>query len=127
MSTLLHLAVLTATILVLARNVRGVHVRSTGSALAVAIVFSICNWALGWLVKLLLVLPAILTFGLLFLVFPLLVNAVLLWLTDKILDSFELRGARALWGSALAITVVNALLELVLRTHHHHGAVLRFY
>jgi putative membrane protein len=93
----------------------------------VAIVFSLLNWVAGWLVTGLvtffLFLPAILTFGLLFLVIPLVVNAILLWATDKFLDSFELRDSRSFWLTALAVTVGNWLLELALHTHHHARSV----
>ncbi|MCU0685168.1 MAG: phage holin family protein [Polyangiaceae bacterium] len=119
--TLIHLAALSGLVLLLARMVPGVRVRSTGSAVAVAVVFSLLNWVIGWLVTgmvaVLLFLPAILTLGLLFLVIPLVANAVLLWLTDKFLDSFELRGSKPFWLTAIAITIGNALLEAALNPH----------
>src|ERR1700743_2847035 len=90
MYTLPHLAALTVTVLLLARILPSVRVRSIGSAVVVAIVFSLLNFFLGWAIRLLLVVPAILTLGLLFLVFPFVVNTVLLWLTDKLLRSFEI-------------------------------------
>ncbi len=77
MYTLLHLAALTVTVLLLARLLPGVHVRSTGGAILVAVVFSLLNFFLGWLVKLVLVVPAILTLGLLFLIFPFVAPIVL--------------------------------------------------
>jgi putative membrane protein len=119
--TLLYIAVLTGTVLALAKLTPAVLVRSTGSAVAVAVVFSLLNWAVGWLiawlVKVILFIPALLTLGLLFLFVPLLVNAVLLWITDKLLESFELRGAKALWTSAFVITLVSFVLELATRAH----------
>ena len=56
----------------------------------VAIVFSVLNFFLGWLIRVLLFMPAILTLGLLFLFMPFIVNTILLWLTDKLLGSFEI-------------------------------------
>jgi uncharacterized membrane protein YvlD (DUF360 family) len=73
----------------------------------VAIVFSILNFLLGWLISALLFVPALLTLGLLFLFLPLIVNVVVLWLTDKALASFEITTVRALWLSAAVITLVN--------------------
>jgi putative membrane protein len=49
MNILLHLAVLTLTVLALARLLPGVHIRSMGSAIVVAIVFSLLDFFLGWL------------------------------------------------------------------------------
>ncbi|HEU4412729.1 MAG TPA: phage holin family protein [Polyangiaceae bacterium] len=123
MATLIHLAALSGLIVLLARLLPGVRVRGVGSAVAVAVVFSLLNWLLGWLVTglvtFVLFLPAIFTFGLLFVIIPLVANAVLLWLTDKFLDSFELRGGKAFWLTALAITVANAVLHGLLNPHHH--------
>ena len=47
MYTLLHLAALTVTVLALARIFPSVRVKSVGSALVVAIVFSLLNFFLG--------------------------------------------------------------------------------
>jgi len=128
MYTLLHLAVLTLTVLLLARVLPSVKVRSTGSALVVAIVFSLLNFFLGWLIRVALFLPAILTLGLLFLVLPFIVNAILLWLTDKLLRSFEIDTLGGLLLSAAVITVVNGFFHIALHAHrmglyHNPGPV----
>jgi putative membrane protein len=118
MHTLIHLAVITATVLGLARFLPDVHVQSTKSAVVVALVFSALNFFLGWAIHLLLFLPAMLTLGLLFAVIPFIVNTVMLWLTDKLIASFEIKTTRALLISAGAITVVNWLLHVVVQSHH---------
>ncbi|HXJ23546.1 MAG TPA: phage holin family protein [Polyangia bacterium] len=128
MYTILHLAALTATVLLLARIFPSVHVRSVGSAVVVAIVFSLLNFFLGWAVRLLLVVPAILTLGLLFLIFPFVVNTVLLWLTDKLLRSFEIETLGGLLASSAIITLVNGVLQVGLHAHrmglyHNPGPV----
>jgi len=116
MYTLLHLAALTVTILVLARVLPDVRIKSAGTAVVVAIVFSLLNFFLGWAVKLFLVVPTILTLGLLLLIFPFVVNAILLWLTDKVLSSFQIESLSSLLMSAGAITAANALFHFVLRS-----------
>jgi putative membrane protein len=121
MFTVLHLAILTLTVLLLARGLPGFHIRTPSTALIVAVVFSLLNWSIGWLIQVMLVLPAILTLGLLFLIFPLVVNVVVLWLTDKFLRGFEISSARTLWLAAGAITLVNFLFHMALRTHYGHG------
>ena len=77
--------------LALERLLPSVKVKNVASAIVVAIVFSVLNFFLGWLIKAALFLPAILTLGLLFLVMPFIVNTVLLWLTDKLIGSFEIQ------------------------------------
>jgi putative membrane protein len=121
MFTLLHLVVLTLTVLVLARALPGFRIRTTSTALLVAVVFSLLNWSMGWLIKVMLFLPAILTLGLLFLILPLIVNLIVLWLTDKVLHAFEIADGRTLWLAAGAITLVNFLFQMALRTHDAHS------
>jgi len=117
MYMLLHLAVLTLTVLALARLLPGVHIRSMGSAIVVAIVFSLLDFFLGWLVRVFLFIPAILTLGLLFLIMPFIVNTILLWLTDKMLRAFEIDSFGSLLVSALVITLVNGAFHIALHPH----------
>lgn len=121
MHTLLHLAALTATVLGLARFLPDVQVRSTGAAIIVAVVFSVLNFFLGWLIHVLLFVPALLTLGLLFFFIPFIVNTVMLWLTDKLIASFEIKSLRALLISSGCITLVNWLFQASMharRLHH---------
>jgi putative membrane protein len=112
---LLHFAVLTGIVLLLAKFLPGVRVKGTKSAAVVALVFGLLNLLVGWLVvfllKALLFIPAILTLGLAWLLAPFLANILLLWLTDKLIEDFELRDGRALMISAGAITLANFLLH----------------
>ncbi|HVV49823.1 MAG TPA: phage holin family protein [Polyangia bacterium] len=117
MYTLLHIAALTVTVLLLARLLPSVRVKSVGSALVVAIVFSVLNVLLGWLIRAFLIVPAILTLGLLFLFVPFIVNTVLLWLTDKLLGSFEIETLGGLFTSAAILTAVNWIFHVVIRAH----------
>jgi len=130
MYTILHLAVLTLTVLLLARVLPSVKVRSPGSALVVAIVFSVLNFFLGWLIRVALFLPAILTLGLLFLVLPFIVNAILLWLTDKLMRSFEIDTLGGLLLSAAVITIVNGFFHVALHAHrmglYHNPGPIRW-
>ena len=125
MPVVIHLAVLAVTIFLLAQLVPSVRIRSAGTAVLVAIVFSVLNFFLGWLIRVLLFVPAVLTLGLLFFFVPFLVNVVLLWLTDKAIESFEIRTLRGLLFSAAVITLVNGvfyapLLNAVSRGYHHY-------
>jgi uncharacterized membrane protein YvlD (DUF360 family) len=115
MSIIFHLAVLTAVVLASARFIQGVRVKSIPAAIGVAAVFGLLNWLLAGLIKMILFLPAILTLGLGFLIMPLVVNVILLWLTDKVLHVFEIEHAKALWLMALLISAANLALHLALR------------
>jgi uncharacterized membrane protein YvlD (DUF360 family) len=55
--------------------------------------------------------PAVLSLGLLFVLIPFLVNAVLLWLTDRLVDSFEIDTVRALVISSAVITIVGGIFR----------------
>jgi putative membrane protein len=112
LETILHLAALALTILVLSRVVPGVRIRTVGTAIAVAIVFSILNFFLILPIKALLVVPGLLTLGLLFFFVPFIVNTVVLWVTDKLMASFEIASLRPLLVSAGAITIVNWLFHM---------------
>lgn len=111
MHIIAHVGILALTVLVLSRVTSGVWLKHPPAALAVAVVFSLLNLALGWLLRLLLVVPTILTLGLLLLFTSFIVNTILLWLADKLLASFELKNLRALLISSGAITVVNWLFH----------------
>jgi putative membrane protein len=115
---LLHLAVLTATFLGIARLLPDVQIKGVGNAVLISVVFSVLNLFLGLALKALLFLPALLTFGLLFFFIPFIVNTVILWLTDKLLDRFEIKSVRALLLSAGSITLVNWLFQFVVAHGH---------
>lgn len=117
MQTLLHLAVLTVTVIGIARFLPDVQVRTTGTAVLVAVVFSVLNFLLGWVIKVALFVPALLTLGLLFLFVPFIINSVMLWLTDRIVEAFEIRSLRALLTSAGIITVVNWMFQAAMHGH----------
>jgi len=117
MVILLHLAVLTATFLGIARFLPGVEVKGWKTAVIVAVVFSALNFCLGWVIHAVLFVPALLTLGLLFFFVPFIVNTTMLWLTDKLIGDFEIKTGRALLFSAAIITVANWLFHAVVHAH----------
>ena len=117
MMILLHLAALTVTVLALSRIFSTVRVKSVGTAIVVAVVFSVLDVLLGWLIKAVLVIPAILTLGLLFLFIPFIVNTFLLWLTDKLIGAFEIQTTGALFASSAIITLVNWVFHFAVHAH----------
>lgn len=117
MWTIIHLAVLALTVVGVARFLPGIKLKSSLTAVWVAMVFSVVNVLLGhplsWLLHGILVLPAILTLGLVFLVIPFVVNAFVLWLTDVLIASFEITRGRTLLVASAIITVVNGLFHVI--------------
>lgn len=90
-----------AVVLGVSKILPGVRVRGYSAAIGVAVVYGLLHWALkGALVFLSLPL-IIVTFG----IFLLVLNAFLLWLTDKLLDGFEIRGMPSLLLATLGITI----------------------
>ncbi|MEM7585947.1 MAG: phage holin family protein [Acidobacteriota bacterium] len=90
----------------------GIKVRGTGAAALVALVFGICNVLIGWLLTGILTffsLPLIwLTLGLFKIVVTTIINAILLKITDAVLEPFELDG----WGPAFVMGFLFALGSL---------------
>src|SRR5437764_14543737 len=113
----LHLVVLSATVLLLARFLPSVRVKSVGSAIVVAIAFSLLNFFLGWFVRAVLFVPAVFTLGLLFYFVPFIVNTVMLWVTDKLIKAFSIETLGGLLTSAAVITGVNWLLGVLVHAH----------
>ncbi len=103
-------------VLLAAKAVPGVRIRRAQTAIGVAIVFALLNLLIGWLVKVVLaivLLPAaILTLGLPYLVLGLLVNTILVYLTDKLIDDFEIRGLWPLLGTSALVTLAAWILRL---------------
>jgi putative membrane protein len=123
MHTILHIVILAATVLAIARLLPDVEVKGFGTAVIVSVVFSLLNFLLGWVIHALLFVPALLTLGLLFFFVPFIVNTVMLWLTDKLIKNFEVKTLRALLYSAGTITVVNWIFHAVF--HAQCGLRLR--
>jgi len=117
----LHLVVLTATVLLLARFLPSVRIKNVGAAILVAIAFSLLNFFLGWFVRAVLFVPAVLTFGLLFAFVPFIVNTFMLWLTDKLIKTFSIETLGGLLTSAAVITAVNWLLGVAVHAHQLRG------
>jgi putative membrane protein len=96
-----------AVVVAVAKLVPGVKVRSYGAAIGVALVYGVLSFFLGWLLRTLAFPLMILTLGL----FGLVINALLLWITDKALESFEIKGGRALALATVVMTIGFVLVD----------------
>src|SRR5512145_1628261 len=99
----------------------GFSVKGIGSALKVAALFGILNWALGWFVYSAL---GIVSLGLGFVftfVTRTVANAILLKLTDALSDSLNIKGfVPALIGSLL-VSAASSAADFALRQHGQFG------
>src|SRR5688500_2380963 len=89
----------------LSKLLPGFHVRSFGTALIVAAVYSLLHVALHFIlfqVLWILTIPfVILTLGLIYFV----VNAVILWLTDRLVEDFHIESTGILLAAAVLLTI----------------------
>jgi putative membrane protein len=111
MKLVIRLLVMMVVIALAPRVLDGVRVDGLGSALIAAVVYALLAVAIGWLVRfvvaVLSIVPGVLTFGLFFLLVPMIANAVLLKLTSGVLASFEIRT----WTAALLLGIVLGLVD----------------
>ena len=102
-------------ILFLAKVLPGVRVNGFGSALAVAVVYALLSTGLMWILTILTFPAILLTFGL----FMFVLYGFLLWLTDKLLDGFEVKGFGSLALATVAMTIGNVIVEAMARSIVH--------
>ena len=104
-----NILILSLAIFLVARLLPGIHLKGFGTAVIVALVYSLINYLIGWLL-LLLTLPAlIITFGL----FKFVINAFLLWMTDKLIDDFKIEGVGTTLIAAFLITLIDSILRWI--------------
>lgn len=88
----------------------GFRINHFGTALIVAGVYGILHVLLSTILKFVLFLPMILTLGL----FAFVINAFILYLTDKLLDDFEIDSIGTTMVSAAILTILNTIWRGIL-------------
>lgn len=109
MNILYHLLILSCVVVVVAKIVPGIRLKGFGTAIAVAVVYSVVNVVLGSILKFLSLPLIFLTLGL----FLLIINTLMLWLTDLLIEDFEIRDMGSTFIAAILITVADFLLDLM--------------
>lgn len=113
LQALLRFVILAVAVYLISRIFPGVRIRSFKAALVVSAVYGLLNFLL-FRVLIILTFPLIVlkwvTLGL----FGVVLNAVLLMITDKLVDDFELSGFGSALLAAVGISAVNLALSLVL-------------
>tara|TARA_A100001037_G_C14674141_1_gene424423 strand:- start:12 stop:347 length:336 start_codon:yes stop_codon:yes gene_type:complete len=106
---ILHFLLLALVIFAMAETMPGFEVPSYGTALMVAVVYGLINVTLGSLLTFLSLPFVILTLGL----FTFVINAGLLWITDQLIEDFEIDSIKTTLIAAVVITVSDAALDWV--------------
>ncbi|TLU65224.1 phage holin family protein [Thalassotalea litorea] len=101
-----NILLLSISIFLVSKMMSGIHLKSFWTAVVVAIVYSIADILLYWLLVIISMPLIIITFGL----FVFVLNAFLLWITDQILDDFEIEDLGTTLVASLIITVINLIL-----------------
>ena len=94
----------------LAAALPGARLKSYGTAVIVALVYGLLSYFLFWLIALIAFIPMLLSLGL----FGLVINAFLLWLTDKLIDDFEIDSLKTTLLMAVFLTGGKWVLRLLL-------------
>ena len=97
-------------LLVLASALPGVRLKSYGTAVIVALVNGLLNFFLGTMIGWILFIPMLLSLGL----FGLVINALMLWLTDKLIDDFEIDSVKTTVIMAVLLTIGRVVLSWLL-------------
>lgn len=109
MTVIWNILLLSISIFIVAKMLPSIHIKSFGTTIVVAVLYSLINFFLGWLFVFLAFPAIIVTFGL----FHFVINAAMLWATDQMIEDFEIDGFGATLVAAFLITTLNALLRWV--------------
>ena len=106
---ILHILCLAAVIVGIAKLLPGMYVESYGTSVIVAIVYGLINVTLGVVLKLLGLPFIIITLG----VFLIVINTFLLWITDQLIDDFEIDDIGTTFVASLLITLADSILSWI--------------
>lgn len=106
---IINVLILSVAVFLVAQLLPGIRVKNFYTAIIVAIVYSLINFFTGWLLVLLSLPFMIITFGL----FKLVINAFMLWLTDKLMEDFKISDLLTTFIAAFLITVVDSAMQWI--------------
>ena len=95
---------------ILSKLLPGFRIKNFGTAIVVAAVYGILHLLLFRILAIITFIPRLLTFGL----FDLVINAFLLFLTDKILEDFKIDTLFTTFIAAILLTILNNLWQWLL-------------
>ena len=104
-----NLVLLSVAVFLVAQILPGIRIKGFGTAVMVALVYSVINFLTGWLLVFLSLPFIIVTLGL----FLFVINAVLLWITDKLIENFEIEGFGTTFVASFLISLLNTILRWI--------------
>ncbi|MBF0301449.1 MAG: phage holin family protein [Desulfamplus sp.] len=104
-----NIILLSASVFIVANVLPGIYIKNYWTAIVVAVVYSIISFFTGWLLILLTLPFMLITFGL----FKFVINAFLLFLTDKMVGDFNIKDGFTTLMAAFCISIVDYLLRLI--------------
>lgn len=110
LSLLVQWVLFGAVLLGLSKVLPGFRITRFGTALIVAAVYSLLHLVLFKILLILAFIPVLLTLGL----FIFVINAAILWLTDKLIEGFEIDGILITLLAAVILTIANGVVRLAL-------------
>ncbi len=110
MTLILKIVLLGAAIFGIAQILTGVRLKSFGTAVVVAIVYSLINFLLKGILVFFSLPFVIITLGL----FLLVINAFLLWITEKLVSDFSIKDTGTLILAAVLITLSNFIIDKII-------------
>ncbi len=107
MSILMGLISFSLSVFLVAMFLPSVRVKGFTTALTVAVVYGVLKFFLYWILVVVSLPFIVVTLGL----FLIVINAFLLWITDKLIDGFEIESI----FSTIVASVLISILDIVLR------------
>ena len=107
---LVYLLLSAGSLALIAKFLPGFHLKSLGHAVLAALVYGVLQTLLSGILGVIAFIPIMLTFGL----FIFVINAFLLFLTDKLLAGFEIQNLTTTLVGAVALTVLNGFWRFLL-------------
>lgn len=107
---IINVLILSVAIFLVSQILPGVRIKGYLTAVVVAVVYSVINFFFGWLFTLLTLPLVIITFGL----FKLVINAFMLWITDKMIEGFEIKDFFNTIIAAVLITLADSFIHWLL-------------
>lgn len=104
------LLLLSISIFLLSRVMQGIRLKNYITALIVALVYSVADMLLWWLLVIISMPLIFITFGL----FVFVLNAFLVWLTDQLIDDFEIKSIKTTFIFSLLLTAINIVLNILI-------------
>jgi uncharacterized membrane protein YvlD (DUF360 family) len=115
MHLLIKLLIFAGVIVVSPKLIAGISVAGFGAAVRASLLYGVLFVLIGWLVRLVVtifsIVPGLLTFGLFFLVIPLIANTILLRATAGMMRTFEIRTWSAAFVLSALLSIVNYVFE----------------